>query len=102
MIGTLSFSSATFSNFGGGLLTYFHQGYSLSSFPHCHLSMITALLPSALISFCTAVFMLLIVASTLMMQKMPKVMPSRERNVRSLLERNSVKAIFRLVQMIFR
>jgi hypothetical protein len=64
--------------------------------------MITALLPRELISVCTAVFILLIIASTLMIQNIPKVTPRRERNVRNLLDRNSVKAIFRLVQIIFR
>src|SRR5258708_18076582 len=60
------------------------------------------LLPSGFRSLLTASCILLIVDRTLMMQKMPKVIPNKDRNVRSLLERNSGNAILKLVQMIAR
>jgi len=46
--------------------------------------------------------MLLIVDKTLIIQKIPNVIPRRERKVLSLFERNSCKAILKLDQMIFR
>jgi hypothetical protein len=42
------------------------------------------------------------VASTLIIQKMPKVIPSNDKKVRNLLERNSSRAIFRLVMIILK
>src|SRR5216684_3647865 len=51
-------------------------------------------------SLLTASCMLLMVDKTLIMQKIPNVIPRRDRNVRSLFERNSCKAILKLVHMI--
>src|SRR5581483_8560763 len=46
--------------------------------------------------------MLLITERTPMIQKMPMIMPSRDREVRSLLERNSCNATLKLLQMILK
>jgi hypothetical protein len=47
-------------------------------------------------------FKLSTVASTLIIQKMPTVMPNNDKKVRSLLERNSCNAILKLLMTISR
>src|SRR5215471_143557 len=62
----------------------------------------TDLLPRELRPSFTAIFMLAMVAKTLMMQNIPNVIPRRDKKVRSLFDLSSSSAILKLETMIFR